>query len=504
MTQSRDGISLAHARALKLMGVARRLSLAAAVFLIAAFVAGTAGTSYADKHKDRLNDTVVVSNYGAAFAGSVETFVAGSAVNAKPFKSVNGVDTLLDFSDGPGGDAQSSFTGEIAVTLPLNLLDIIPVPNGWVQLISAGANGNSEPDYVIASPYTGYPYYALDYTGLDLPQGVAYRNPYYCAVPGVSVPADEATGDPADPLNETIAVSNYPVVVVDPPDYNPVDDVYYGLCTPNAPGYSVGTITEYHTNSTVHTGPGSGDVYDCSIALPGLTPFSPPFDGINVICPHHNNPVIALGTSGPYYQNATIGGCATYLLGPMGVAFSKYGELMVVNEIGGYVTVYAPWAQGNALPAAIFGGGYLKDPQYVAVDQNDLVYVTDAGDNSIKVFGPPSGDFVGEIVGGKTKLKRPEGIAYAWWDDSLYVVNNHGNSLNEYAEIGDNCPFSDVTPPICNLPASFILSGKIGGRAPAMNFPVGAAVPAFSPDECDDEATTSKFGPLVAPPKLAK
>ena len=45
MTQGRDGISLAQGGARRLMGVARRLSVVAAVFVSAALVAGTAGTS---------------------------------------------------------------------------------------------------------------------------------------------------------------------------------------------------------------------------------------------------------------------------------------------------------------------------------------------------------------------------------------------------------------------------------------------------------------------------
>ena len=67
MTQGRDGISLAPKGARRLMGVARRPLVVAAVLLLTALVAGTTGTSYA-KHtpKEFLQDTVVVSNFGSA------------------------------------------------------------------------------------------------------------------------------------------------------------------------------------------------------------------------------------------------------------------------------------------------------------------------------------------------------------------------------------------------------------------------------------------------------
>src|SRR5579863_10418409 len=134
--------SLAHAGALKLRG--RQFTIGVAMLVVVALVAGTAGTSYAHKRKGPVvQDTVVVTNYGSAFAGSLDTFAAGSAVNAKPFKVVKGTNTLLGVGTGPGGDAQSSTTGQIAVTVPLVLLPL-PFPNGFVELYSAGANGNSQ------------------------------------------------------------------------------------------------------------------------------------------------------------------------------------------------------------------------------------------------------------------------------------------------------------------------------------------------------------------------
>ena len=434
MAQGRDGISLAHARWLKLAGVARRLSLVAAVVVIAALVAGTADTSYA---KNVLLDTVVVSNYGAAFDGSVETFAAGSGPNAKPEYWIHGTNTLLGISTGAAGDAQSSLNGDIAVTVPLVLLPF-PFPNGFVEIYPFGANGNSSFAEIIASP-AGFP----DLTGLSLPQGVAFEDPF----------------DGFHTLGlDIVAVSNYTPGVIEPDLHIPG----LGLCTPNAPGFSLGTITEYDKTT--------------------LTP------GVNDIPPLDNSPV-NFGT-----HNATIGGCDTYLLGPVGLAFDAEGFLSVVDEAGAFVTVYEPGAHGNALPIAFIGAvgaaaGAFKDPMYVAVKSgvpelpfgfpDDVIYVTDAGDNSIKIFAPFTNCFtaglpfacegteLGVIQGGSTKLKRPEGIALSA-DGNLYVVNNNGNSLNEYANVGTSGG---------DIPPTLIISGK----AAKMNLPVGVALPAFPP-----------------------
>jgi len=438
MTEGRDQNSLARALALKFTGVARQLSLGAAVLVIAAFVAGTVGTSYA---KNVLLDTVVVSNYGSAFAGSVETFAAGSGHNAKPEFWIKGTNTLLGISTGAGGDSQSSLNGDIAVGVPLVLLSI-GLPNGFVEIYPFGANDNSSFEEIIASP-AGAP----DLTGLSLPQGVAFEDPF----------------DGLHTLGlDIVAVANYTPPVVQPDLGIPG----LGLCAPNKPGFSLGTITEY----------------DKTLLLPGLND-TPPLD---------NSPV----NSGTH--NATIGGCDTYLLGPVGLAFDAKGYLSVVDEAGAFVTVYEPGASGNALPIAFIGAagataGAFKDPTFVAVKSgaseppyefpDDVIYVTDVGDNSIKIFAPFTNCFTAElpfacagtelgvIQGGSTKLKRPEGIALSA-DGNLYVVNNNANSLNEYADVGTSG--GDIAP-------TFILPGVIGGKASGMNFPVGVALPAFPP-----------------------
>ena len=179
----------------------------------------------------------------------------------------------------------------------------------------------------------------------------------------------------------------------------------------------------------------------------------------------------------PFWTESSIGGCDTFLFGPLGVVFDTAGHLWVVNNIGKFVTEYDIGASGDAGPINIVGLGTLVDPAYIAVGidpinaTGDLViYVSDDGDNSIKVFDvntPFVDNFLGSIKGGHTKLVRPEGIFLA--GDDLYVVNNNANSLAMFDDL--------ATSGLGNIhPKTMVKSG-----ASKMNFPVGVAGPQFTP-----------------------
>jgi len=502
MTQGRDGISLAHARALKLIGGARRLSLAAAVLVIAALVAGTAGTSYAKSKKkivntppaNRLEDTVVVSNYGAVFDGSLETFVAGAGHNAGPALRVTGPKTNLGSSTGAAGDSVSSLDAHIAVAVPIDFFDLTGcgpfgepanAPHygtGFFEIFSDSANGNSPPENIICSP--NFAFGAPNTTGVFYPQGVAFESPY----------------DGVNPGHDIVAVANqFPLV--DGPDggvaacATPPPECPQ-TCGPNSPGAapctSLGTITEY----------------DRSTLAPGLDN-DPPFN---------NNPVSALNpfSNAPYTQNATIGGCLSLLAGPAGVAFDQTGFLFVVNNAGfdaaalgaapRYVTVYAPGRYGDVFPTTLMGncgcscaasptvGSFAKpdgsstQPIAAAVLSGpinldtgfpeDIVYVANMADNSIRTFDPFTnfdgsnfffdGAQLGTIAGPHTKLRGPEGIAIDAAGDALYVVSSDNNSLEM---------FTDFPSTGGDIPPTLIVSGPHA----KMNLPVGAALAAFTP-----------------------
>src|ERR1700722_11060762 len=125
MTQCRDGISLAPKSAQGLMGVARRLSVTVAMFVVAALL-GTAGTSHAKHHRQgpSLLDTVTVSNNGSAFGGSINTYKAGSGPGNRPFLWIRGGNTLLSSGTGAAGVSVSSLDDHIGVTAPIDLIDL--------------------------------------------------------------------------------------------------------------------------------------------------------------------------------------------------------------------------------------------------------------------------------------------------------------------------------------------------------------------------------------------
>jgi len=181
MTQCRDGISLAPKSAQGLMGVARRLSVTVAMFVVAALL-GTAGTSHAKHHRQgpSLLDTVTVSNNGSAFGGSINTYKAGSGPGNRPFLWIRGGNTLLSSGTGAAGVSVSSLDDHIGVTAPIDLIDLTgfggfpsalactsagtPVPcctgfhtgdcesgTGFAAIFSPGATGNSPPESVIGT-----------------------------------------------------------------------------------------------------------------------------------------------------------------------------------------------------------------------------------------------------------------------------------------------------------------------------------------------------------------
>ena len=165
------------------------------------------------------------------------------------------------------------------------------------------------------------------------------------------------------------------------------------------------------------------------------------------------------------------------MFGPIGVAFDSFGDLWVVAELAKFVTEYEPGAAGDAAPINIVGltPGLFIDPAYIAVGTNpfdesgdQVIYVTDVGDNSIKVLDvaePFVDNLLGSIAGGHTKLVRPEGIAL--FGDDLYVANHNANSLAEFDDLVDT-GLGNIRPTVL-----------IKGHASKMNFPVGVAGPQF-------------------------
>ncbi len=429
------------------------------------------GTSYA---QTALLDTVVVTNYGAAFAGSLVTFAAGSKKHTRPFLIVKGTNTLLGASTGPAGVSVSSGDGHVAVSVPIDLIDFTgfgapagapAAGTGFVEIFSPGADKNTVPESIIGTRNVAF--LVPNTSGVNTPQGLAYEDPF----------------DGVNPGRNILAVAN-----TLPTSFGPIDAD--AACTAFG-GFTVGTITEYDTNLL-------------AVGTPGYNDTVPPFNNSPVCtdpcvqtdtCP--NPPGTDICPAASEY-NATIGGCDTFLLGPVAVAWDETGFLFVVNEAAvamggpGFVTVYAPGSFGDTFPTAVIGlvptdptGGAFVDPAKIAVASDtdffdDVIFVTDVGDNSIKIFAPftnfdpfdlfYTGTELGVISGGATKLKRPEGIALGEDSGALYVVNNSASSLSMFTDFTSLEDGGDIAPTLI-----------ISGRNTKLNFPVDVALAEFTP-----------------------
>ncbi len=577
MTQGRDGNSLAHAQALKLMAIAGRLSLVAAMFAVAALLAGTAGTSYAQP--PQLEDSVVVSNYGGAYFGSLESFCGenpltqwlpvvcpeGATHNSKPALLAAGPSTLLGVSTGAGLDAVSSLDDHVAVAVPIDLTDqtcfgepVVFAPNkneggytaapftypescnvyirnllglpanapvpaapflgtGFAAIFTPGANGDVAPETIIGTRdasfsvsgdpdvYTFLP----PTTGVNTPQGVAFESPF--------------DGNPLVPTgHEIVAVANtLPYVIGNEFGPQPGEPACAALG-----GATVGSITMFDSQ-TLQSGYNDNAVpFQSSLVLALNKPYTivnhkvaaSPFPD-TLIC-STVEPSDSYKCYGfPYLQNVTIGGCSTFLLAPVGLTFDGYGQLFVVNNAvlaaPGFVDVFPAFTYGDELPTAIIGlitTPDLANPAAVAVATEgfdgsaDLMYVSDKGftvgsiytdlaGNVVKItpamavppsihiiapFDPPTcftafyplgctGTEFGAIQGKSTKLKGPVGVALSQDGDTLYVVNQLGNSLEMFTGV-------DTIVGTQDLPPTLVIAGPKSG----LNMPTGVALPQFT------------------------
>ena len=557
MTQCRDGISLAPKRAQGLMGVARRLSGTVAIFVVAALL-GTAGTSHAKRHHQgpTLLDTVTVSNFGSAFGGTLTTFAKGQGHSSRPLLWVKGANTLLGAGTGPAGVSVSSLDGHVGVTVPIDLIDLTgfggfpaalactapgqagnlgAVPcctgfhkgdceagTGFAAIFGPGSNGNAPPENFIGTRNLTFGNAVFGCTGPGMPlpcctgpvagtctfnvsgintaQAIAFEDPFDGVNPGKDIVAIGntlpinffSTGDNLDGTNGGAACNSFGSASCT------------GVATPlpcctgkgtgTCAGFTVGTITEF----------------DRATLKPGFNDTVAPFmDDPVCVLPAAAIPGGEPPTHCPLGSNsgATLGGCLTFLLGPVGLAFDETGFLFAVNEAGvasggpGFVTAYAPpnlrppGTTGDVFPSVAVGLpvpgsptlGAFKDPVKIAVDSgldfhDDVIFVSDVGDNSIKIFLPFThfnihtfffeGTQIGTIKGGATKFKRPEGVTLNADSGALYVVNNEANSFEMFTDVGALAmgPGGNIAPTLI-----------VQGRNTKLNFPVDVALPAFTP-----------------------
>jgi hypothetical protein len=170
------------------------------------------------------------------------------------------------------------------------------------------------------------------------------------------------------------------------------------------------------------------------------------------------------GANGNYPPFGTITDCA---IGPVGIVVDDTPEnacdeffgtgptVFAANNFGGFVSVYCPGALGFA--GSLVGlMATFPGPDYLALGSSgDELYVTDPSDNAIDVYDVSSiigcgfcFPFEGSIIGKRTKLKNPQGIA-ASLDDDVYVANTLANSFAQFFGdfLGNVRPFSLIRGP---------------------------------------------------------
>lgn len=147
---------------------------------------------------------------------------------------------------------------------------------------------------------------------------------------------------------------------------------------------------------------------------------------------------------------STISGSSTGLSGPAGLLVDASGNVYVPNTVSNAITVYAAdsVAKGanNIAPAATItstafcnsGGPCIDSPYQLALDAESNVYVANLQGNGgyfISVFSAAAnGDVapIGTIIGTKTKLAAPDGVALDS-GGNLYVANSDTHNVTIYA-----------------------------------------------------------------------
>jgi hypothetical protein len=147
---------------------------------------------------------------------------------------------------------------------------------------------------------------------------------------------------------------------------------------------------------------------------------------------------------------ATISGTNTGLHSPIGVALDSSKNIYVADNSGPDVFVYPALGSStgtlNEAPTATIGGSntQLEDPQGIALDSTNNIYVTDFSTTSVHIY-PPVGSSTGTlneapkatIVGPNTGLSNPTGVALDAMN-KIYVTDGDVSSVFVYQALGSS------------------------------------------------------------------
>jgi len=154
------------------------------------------------------------------------------------------------------------------------------------------------------------------------------------------------------------------------------------------------------------------------------------------------NKVKYLKTIG-FNSNQPIGRGFNY---PYDIDFSRDGRIFLINRMGGLnsrgiriqiFTFEDEW-QGEFATGPGSEDDQFTVPVCIAINEDDLVYITDEYLNEVKVFDT-EGNFIkkwGTSKGKKTGLQGPSGIAHGK-DGSVYIAEQYANKVSRYTKDGD-------------------------------------------------------------------
>jgi sugar lactone lactonase YvrE len=149
--------------------------------------------------------------------------------------------------------------------------------------------------------------------------------------------------------------------------------------------------------------------------------------------------VVAVSATAPVWLAVTLGGSFRgsngLLRNPTGIAVDPSGAVYVANAGDSTIVVFGPGASGRIAPTRTIGGagsGVIA-PQGIALDSRGRIYATNQrrriqGSGSVTVYAPDaSGNAapVRTIMGKRTQLTRPSGFSLGP-DGKIYVANSRG------------------------------------------------------------------------------
>ena len=204
---------------------------------------------------------------------------------------------------------------------------------------------------------------------------------------------------------------------------------------------------------------------------------------------NHSVTVYLWPTGGNVAPMRTLGGPATQLTGPSGLALDLVNdELLVVSSIPPSVNAYRRTASGNTPPLRTLAGPAtgLSGPTDLAVDYTHLeggpgvgaLYVTNAGiPDSVTVYLWPTGGNVAPmrtLSGPATQLASASSLAFDFVNDELVVVNsdlsNAAVTVYSRTASGNTGPLRVLAGTVTGLSAPTSVAVAVRARAVDRDF----------------------------------